>query len=68
MTEYDYYEKEGAYFRKRKSLRMPAVEHVRHGHNWVPYEGDNMAPVSFGNRVTEAEATAGMKEHRHAAE
>ena len=59
-SEFEYFEKDGAYFRKRKALKMPAVEHVRHGNNWVPYTGDRLAPVVFGSEVDQAEAEDGM--------
>jgi len=48
-TKYHYYEKDGAVFRGEPGRW--AVQEVRHPSGWVPYEGDRLAPVFFGNRL-----------------
>lgn len=58
--DFDYFEKDGAYFRRRKSLGLMGVHEVRAGNSWKPYHGNSMAPPTFGSRVSEEEATAGM--------
>lgn len=63
---YSYFEREGAYFRRDDSLGHVGVHDVRHGDQWVPFEGDGLKPVHYGDRVSAEEATAGML--RHAAE
>jgi hypothetical protein len=51
---YTYYEKDNAYFRR---LERPgghdaaSIDDVLHGDKWVPYKGDRLAPVVFGDRV-----------------
>jgi hypothetical protein len=60
-NEYIYYEKDGTYFRKRAEHKnLHAVQQVRRGNKWVPFDGDAQAPVFFGSRVSEEEATEGM--------
>jgi hypothetical protein len=67
-----YYEKDQAYFRKPADFGdVPFVTQVRHGNKWVPFDGDAQAPVFFGSRVSEEEATEGMEaepEHPDAVE
>jgi len=58
--EFDYFEHEGAYFRRPKGLGTMSVTHVRAGDKWEPYGGDRLAPAHFGSEVTEKEATRGM--------
>jgi hypothetical protein len=42
MAGYDYFEREGAYFRRRSGKATRAVDDVLHGDKWVPYEGDRL--------------------------
>jgi hypothetical protein len=58
--EFDYFEKDGTYFRRPKSLGTMSVTHVRAGDKWEPYKGDRLARAHFGSEVTEEEATRGM--------
>jgi hypothetical protein len=58
--EFDYFEHEGSFFRSPKRLGTMSVTHIREGNKWSPYKGDRLAPVHFGSRVTEEEATRGM--------
>jgi hypothetical protein len=60
MSDYEHFEHENAFFRKRKSLKVNAIEEVRHGSKWVPFEGDLLEPFAFGSRISETEATSGM--------
>lgn len=58
MTDdYEYFEKEGAYFRREKGRKVRAVQHVlnRRTGAWENYTGDKLAPVVFGDQVTERE-------------
>lgn len=54
--QYVYYKKDGAIFRKPASSKLPAVDEVKHGDRWVPYKGDRLAPVYFGDQISAAEA------------
>jgi len=38
-----------------------SITDVRAGDRWKPYKGDRLAPVHFGSRVSEEEATRGME-------
>jgi hypothetical protein len=62
--EYDYFEHDGAYFRRKKALGLMGVHEVRGANGWKPYAGDSMAPPTFGSRITEEEAMAGMTESK----
>lgn len=54
--KYVYYKKDGAIFRKPADSEFPAVDEVKHGDRWVPYKGDRLAPVYFGDQISAAEA------------
>jgi hypothetical protein len=54
--EWEYFEKDGAYFRRPKGTGTMSVHQMRGRNGWVPFKG----PVFFGSCVTEAEATEGM--------
>jgi hypothetical protein len=56
MTEYAYYVYDNAVYRKRADSGIPAVEEVKSKGNWLPYDGDSLAPVYFGDRITKQEA------------
>jgi hypothetical protein len=56
---YDYFEKEGAVFRRRLkpgARPMPAVHDIKVNGKWEPYQGDRLAPVYFGDQITAKEA------------
>jgi hypothetical protein len=58
--DYDYFELEGAYFRRHRGLGTRGVHDVRAGNAWAPYKGDPLRPATFGDQVSEEEATRGM--------
>jgi len=60
-SEFEYFERDGAYFRRPKGLGTMSITDVRAGDRWKPYKGDRLAPVHFGSRVSEEEATRGME-------
>jgi hypothetical protein len=66
--EFEYFEHEGAFFRRPKNLGTMSVTHVRAGNKWEPYKGDRLAPAHFGSEVTEEAAMAGMGEEKATAE
>jgi hypothetical protein len=57
---YDYFEKEGAVFRRRlppPGLRVaPLVHDIKVNGKWEPYQGDRHAPVYFGDEISAKEA------------
>jgi hypothetical protein len=55
MAKYNVYEKDGAIFRGRADCGF--VSEVMGSDGWVPYSGDPLAPVTFGDflRVEESE-------------
>jgi hypothetical protein len=55
MPRYDYYEKDGAYFRKNKKMKHIGIDDVKHPDGWVPYKGDRLAPVYFGDKLEQAD-------------
>ncbi|MEY8688475.1 MAG: hypothetical protein AB9M53_01170 [Leptothrix sp. (in: b-proteobacteria)] len=60
MADFQYYEHEGAYFRRPADAPGRGVREVLHGNQWVPYEGDDlMEPVVYGNRVEEGDIEMG---------
>jgi len=59
-SEFEYFEHEGAFFRRPKNLGTMSITHIRAGDRWEPYKGDRLAPAHFGSVVTEEEATRGM--------
>ncbi len=65
--QYVYYKKDGAIFRKPASSKLPAVDEVKHGDRWVPYEGDRLAPVYFGDQISAAEACDPAVQRTHQA-
>jgi hypothetical protein len=58
--DWEYFEHDGAYFRRDKTLGLIGVNEVRAGKRWMPYEGDPIKPAMFGDKVSEEEATRGM--------
>lgn len=58
--KYEYFDKEGAIFRKRAG-RSVLVDEIKRGGKWVPYDGDRMAPVFHGDVISAKEA--GEYEH-----
>ena len=62
MPKYDYFEKDGAYFRKDKDGEYIGVDEVKHPAGWVPYKGDRLAPVYEGDKLDrEAIKAAGLE-------
>ena len=54
--KYNYFEKDGAIFRRKKSVKTMSVEDVKTPDGWKPYQGDRLAPVYFGDSISEEEA------------
>jgi hypothetical protein len=51
---YTYFEKDNAYFRRLNGPGVhdaASIDDVLHGDKWVPYKGDALAPVVFGDEV-----------------
>jgi hypothetical protein len=48
MADYDYLERDGAYFRRRSGKATGSVDDVLHGDKWVPYEGDALEAGAWG--------------------
>jgi hypothetical protein len=66
-NKYLYFEKDGAYFRKKKSSEYMGVDEVLHPTGWVPYKGDRLAPVYYGDKLTKQEIEkAGLERHEAA--
>jgi hypothetical protein len=56
---YDYFEKEGAVFRRRLKPGVwpaPLVHDIKVNGKWAPYTGDRAAPVYFGDEISAKEA------------
>lgn len=50
MALFDIFERDGAIFRRPASdLPLPITEVQRGDGKWVPYEGDRLKPVVFGD-------------------
>lgn len=50
-TPYTYWEKDNAHFRgmNRNGTKAGYASEVLHGDKWVPYKGDGLAPVHYGD-------------------
>jgi hypothetical protein len=59
--DWEYFERDGACFRRKKSLGFIDVNEVRAGNKWKPYNGELVKPAIFGDEVSEEEATRGME-------
>jgi hypothetical protein len=59
VSEYHYFEKDGAIFRKSKN-GAAGVDDVKTPDGWKPYQGDRLAPVHFGDRISEEEACGNL--------
>lgn len=56
--KFTYYDHDGAVFRKFNDGDHVGIDQVRTSSNWEVYKGDDgIAPVYFGDRIEEAEAT-----------
>ena len=53
---YLYFDKDGAIFRKTKNASGIGIEDVKTPTGWKPYEGDRLAPVYYGDSISEEEA------------
>lgn len=60
-AEYDYYEREGAYFRRNKSSPFRSVDDVLHGKTWKPYEGDRLQAGLMSDITTDPLAAGKMR-------
>ena len=49
MAKYNIYEKDGAVFRGKAGAGF--VRDVWTSEGWVPYDGDRLAPVTFGDHL-----------------
>jgi hypothetical protein len=52
---HNYFEKEGAYFRRYSSTPMSPIDDVWTGTEWIKYQGNRGAVVDFEDRVSGAE-------------
>jgi hypothetical protein len=56
VGKFEYFEKDGAVFRKPATQRHPFVREIKVEGEWRPYTGDRIAPVVFGDQITAEEA------------
>lgn len=52
---FEYFENDGAYFRKRRHSGLIAVDQVWTGTAWENYKGDRQKPYCFGTQITAAD-------------
>ena len=55
IMDYEYFENDNAWFRKRAGTGLVCVDDVWTPYGWAPYTGDAQKPYFFGSRITEAE-------------
>jgi hypothetical protein len=60
-VNYEYFERDGAYFRAMANTGLACVDEVWTADGWTPYNGDRGKPVAFGNKVTSVEVFAHIR-------
>lgn len=60
QSGWEYFEKDGAYFRRPAGRGYGGVTDVLHGSQWKPYTGDRTAAYLYGDRVEPEDVPGGF--------
>lgn len=65
-TKWEFFELDGAYFRKRANSGLAAVDDVFWPEGWTPYRGDPCRPFCWGSKISESELPVAARASRAA--